>query len=154
MIRKPKRLRSLAQAVQFFCVAGELLLPRATSFQHVLLHSSGHFSSPHALSGFPSVHASSKKSAFKRTLHQRQGIIAAKMGVLRVLTPETIPVECSEPVDPKALETATAVINSIRFLLFSFALSAILGSLCHPEGQYCNETYGRVMGITLHRSFL
>ena len=77
------------------------------------------------------------------------------MGVLRVLTPETIPVECSEPVDPKALETATAVINSIRFLLFLFALSAILGVcwLCHPEGRYCNETCGRVMGITLYRVF-
>jgi histidinol dehydrogenase len=35
------------------------------------------------------------------------------MGVLRVLTPETIPVDCSEPVDPKALETAKAVIKSI-----------------------------------------
>lgn len=56
-----------------------------------------------------------QRASEKRSL-QRQGAVAlpAKMGVLRVLTPETIPVDCSEPVDPKALETAQAVIKSLR----------------------------------------
>jgi len=55
--------------------------------------------------------------AFKRSPLQRQGTVAAtaNMGILRVLTPETIPVDCSEPVDPKALATAQAVIKSLRF---------------------------------------
>jgi hypothetical protein len=57
------------------------------------------------------LHRASEKSSL-----QRQGAVAlaATMGVLRVLTLETIPVDCSEPVDPKALETATAVIKSLR----------------------------------------
>ena len=46
-----------------------------------------------------------------------QGPTAARMGVLRVITPEEIPVDCSEPVDPKALETAKAVIKDIRSAL-------------------------------------
>jgi len=52
-------------------------------------------------------------SGFTRTLCG-QGPTAARMGVLRVITPEEIPVDCSEPVDPKALETAKAVIKDIR----------------------------------------
>jgi hypothetical protein len=36
------------------------------------------------------------------------------MGLLRVITSNEIPVDCSEPVDPKALATARAVIDGIR----------------------------------------
>ena len=50
----------------------------------------------------------------KRTLHRGQGIGAAAMGLLRVITSNEIPVDCSEPVDPKALATARAVIDGIR----------------------------------------
>ena len=36
------------------------------------------------------------------------------MGILRVISPEEIPVDCSEPVDPKALQDAKATIKIIR----------------------------------------
>lgn len=51
--------------------------------------------------------------AFTRT-RCGQGTTAARMGVLRVITPEEIPVDCAEPVDPGALKTAQAVIKAIR----------------------------------------
>eukprot|EP00802_Teleaulax_amphioxeia_P012643 Tamp_12686.p1 GENE.Tamp_12686~~Tamp_12686.p1 ORF type:complete len:516 (+),score=105.17 Tamp_12686:27-1550(+) len=50
--------------------------------------------------------------AFTRT-RCGQGTTAARMGVLRVITPEEIPVDCAEPVDPGALKTAQAVIKAI-----------------------------------------
>ena len=76
-----------------------------------------------------------QRASEKRSL-QRQGAVAlpAKMGVLRVLTPETIPVDCSEPVDPKALETAQAVIKSLRS---AFCSVRIRHQLCNSQGREC-----------------
>ena len=105
-----------AVAANLLCL---VLLPQAEAFAPFSLASASFTSTcasaPVYVFGrgqHPSI--SAVPPSFKRTLCQRQGRLAPRMGVLRVITPEEIPVDCSEPVDPKALETAKAVIKSIR----------------------------------------
>jgi hypothetical protein len=82
------------------------------------------------------------KSAFKRNFYlcEPQVTIAAKMGILRVISPEEIPVDCSEPVDPKALQDAKATIQSIRL---SFSTSPYAHVALHDSSILTPTLYSR-----------
>ena len=95
------------------CGLGQSAVLFATA-QLCLRPASAFLPSPAAPLGTLRAGVCAARPSLKRTLHRGQGIGAAAMGLLRVITSNEIPVDCSEPVDPKALATARAVIDGIR----------------------------------------
>ena len=75
------------------------------------------------------------------------------MGLLRVITSNEIPVDCSEPVDPKALATAQAVIDGIKQDKYKHTLIEDDISLTNEEGVSRNIPGTCSEQILEHRNY-